>query len=227
MPLTEAAGSDTGIWPTSSLVIWPPTWLSVNLVQWEWRQVISFPRMEPTWQRIFCFLIVTTWWTWWDNIKGTSLVRWWGHWSYLSHASMIAGSSASRNDGCAHGCWIAWLLLLIVCLKSLDSITGSSITARVRRNHWRTHWTPWSTTRTVTNKEWWMHKRSWSWYIRAGPCRPLSARQNRRLIRCSNTAAGRREGRGMVLPTVIMRIHGRKSIGSWHLTRYWWAPVII
>lgn len=77
----------------------------------------------------------------------------------------------------------------------------------------------------VTNKEWWMHKRSWSWYIRAGPCRPLSARQNRRLIRHSNTAAGCREGRGMVLPTVIRRIHGRKSIGSWHLTR--WAPVII
>lgn len=146
MPLPECAGPDTGIWPTSSLVICPPTWVSVNLGHWEWRQMISFPWMESIWQRIFCFLKATTWW---DEIETTCLIRWWSHRPYLSQASMAAGSSGA---GCTHGSWIAWLLLLIVCLESLDSITGSSITAWIRRNHWRSHWAPWSTTRTAEIK---------------------------------------------------------------------------
>lgn len=149
MPLPECAGPDTGIWPTSSLVICPPTWVSVNLGHREWRQMISFPWMESIWQRIFCFLKVTTWW---DDIEATCLIRWRSHWPYLRQASMAASSSVARKDGCTHGSWIAWLLLLIVCLESLDSITGSSITAWIRWHHWRSHWAPWSTTRTAEIK---------------------------------------------------------------------------
>jgi hypothetical protein len=80
----------------------------------------------------------------------------------------------------------------------------------------------------MTNKEW-MNERSWSWWkIWRSSSRPLSNRWNRRLICITYSIARRREGRRMVLPTVIMDIHGRKSIGTRDLTRYWWTiPVTV
>lgn len=149
MPLSEAAGPDCGIWPAGSLVKCTPTWISVNLVWWECRQMISVPSMKSTWQWIFSFLEVTTWRTWREKVVTTSLIWRWGYWPYLSQASMIAGSSGARDYGCPHGRWIVRLLLLIICLESLDSISGPSIAAWIRRNHWGSNWAPRSSTRTA------------------------------------------------------------------------------
>lgn len=74
----------------------------------------------------------------------------------------------------------------------------------------------------VTNKEW-MHKRPRSGHIGAGSRWSLTNRRNRRLICTTNTTASCRKWRWMVLPTMIMKIHARKSIRSGQITRYWCA----
>ena len=149
MPLSEAAGPDARIWSASGLMECPPTWISLYLSKRERRQVFSFPSMKSSWERIFCFLEVPARCTWWEEVKAATLVRWRGHWPYLSQASMTSWSSGAWNHGCAHGWWIARLLLLIVRLESLDSVTSPSIAAWIRRNHWGCDGAPSSSTRTV------------------------------------------------------------------------------
>lgn len=79
----------------------------------------------------------------------------------------------------------------------------------------------------VANKEG-MHKRSWSWYIWTTPGWSLTNSWYWGLISSTYTAAGCRKRKGMVFPTMIMKIHSRKCVGSWHFARYRWAiPVIV
>ena len=79
----------------------------------------------------------------------------------------------------------------------------------------------------VTNKKW-MHKRPGSWHIRTAPGWPLTDRWIWRLIRTTNSTARCGEWRGMMLPTMIMEIHCRKSIRRRYLTRHWWTiPVTV
>lgn len=152
MPWAEAAGSHARIWTTSGLMECTPTWFSVNLVYWKWREILSFPTMELSWHKIFCLLKVTAWSTWRNEIEATHLVRCWGHWTDLSMPSMNTWPSRPRNNGWPYGWRTIRVLLLIVCLKSLNSITSPGITTRIRRDQRGSNWTPCSSTRAVEKK---------------------------------------------------------------------------
>lgn len=49
MPQTKAAGPGTWVWPAGGLVVRSPTWISIDMAQWQRRQVVSFPSMEVIW----------------------------------------------------------------------------------------------------------------------------------------------------------------------------------
>lgn len=83
------------------------------------------------------------------------------------------------------------------------------------QHNWVHKWVP------VAHKEW-MNKRPWSLHFRIWPSWPVGHRGNWRLISTTNTTAQWREGGGMVIPTVVIDVHGRKSIRRRHLTWNWW-----
>lgn len=141
---SKVGRSETWVWSAGSLVVRSPTWFSTNLVYWGRRQVISIPSMEVTWKTCFFLKIAS-----WDINVATTLVWCRGHQCQWSWSTVTAGSSSAGSNRCPY-CGRIWRLLwLIVCLKRLDSITSTSIAARIRRNHWRCSRVPGSSSRTA------------------------------------------------------------------------------
>lgn len=152
MPLSEAARPDAWIRSASGWMECPPTWISLYLSERERRQVFSFPSMKSGRKRIFCILEIPARCARWEEVEAAILVRRRGHWPYLTQPSLTSGSSGAwYHRGGAHSWWIAWLLL-IVCLKCLNSVTSTSVAAWIRRNHRWCNWAPSSRTRTVEIK---------------------------------------------------------------------------
>lgn len=147
MPLAKAAGSDSSIWPTTCLMEWHPTSVSINLTK-GW-QMFPIPSMETIRKRIFSFLKGPPGRTWWKEIKSsTILVRWRSYSSNLSYTPMTAGSTRSRQVNPAYGRWITRLLK--ICLKCLNAIPRSCHTPRIRRDHWWRNWAPSPSSWTAT-----------------------------------------------------------------------------
>lgn len=149
-PLPKTTWSDARIWPSGDMMERAPVRISIDLVQRERRHVISFPRMEPAGDgMILGFLKVAARRIWLEEVEPPRRIR--RRWGHLCQGPVTVGSSTRWDDWGAHMRKIIrwWLLLLVVCLESLDSVTGTSIASWVSRNHCGSNWASSSSTRTV------------------------------------------------------------------------------